>query len=87
MSVVAEEKVTFAEDALGGSADGGAAILAPSVAVLGGPLGRPEAGLAEAAAGFTGLPVSRGMLAAVAGGEVALSSPSVTSWDRSTAVA
>lgn len=45
--MVAEEKVTFAKDALGGSADGGAARLAPSVAVL--------EGLAEAAAIFAGL--------------------------------
>lgn len=34
--MVVEEKVAFDKDALAGSADGGAAILAPSVAVLGG---------------------------------------------------
>lgn len=87
MPMVAEEKVTFAEDVLGGSADGGATILTPSVAVGWGTPGRPAAGLAEAAAGFTGLPVSREMLAAVAGGEVASSSPGVTSWDGSMVVA
>lgn len=87
MPMVAEEKVTFAEDALGGSADSGAAVLAPSVAAWGGPPGRPAAELAGAAAGFTGLSMSREMLAAVAGGEVALSSPGMTSWDSSTAVA
>lgn len=85
--MVAEEKVTFTDDALGGSAEGGVAILAPSVAVAGGPLGRPAAGLAEAAAGFTGLPMSQEMLAAVDGGEVASSNRGVTSWDRSTEVA
>lgn len=87
MPMVAEEEVTFAKDALGGSADSGDAVLAPSVAALGGPLERPVAGLAEAAAGFTGLPAFQEMLAAVARGEVALPSPGVTSWDGSTAVA
>lgn len=87
MPMVAEEKVTFAKDALGGSADSGAAVLAPSVAALGGPLERPVTGLAEAAAGFRGLPTSHEMLAAVARGEVASSSPGMTSWDGSTAVA
>lgn len=45
-----EEKVTFAKDALGGSVDAGAAVLAPSAAVLG--------GLAAAAAIFMGLALS-----------------------------
>lgn len=45
------------------------------------------AGLAEAAANFMGLPVSQEMLAAVAGGDVALSSPGVTFWSGSTVVA
>lgn len=85
--MVAEEKVTFADAALGGSAEGEVAILAPSVAVCVGLLGRPAAGLAEAAAGFTGLPMSQEMLVAVNGGEVASSNPGVTSWNRSTEVA
>lgn len=81
MPMVAEEKVTFAESMLRRSADGGAAILAPSMAAR-----RPVAGLAEAAAGFLGLAVSQEMLAAVAGGDVALSSPGVTFWGGSMVV-
>lgn len=48
--MVVEETVTLAKDALGGSADGGAAVLAPSVTVVG--------GLAAAAAIFMGLALS-----------------------------
>lgn len=48
--MLVEEKVAFAKDALGGSADSGAAVLAPSVAVL--------EGLAMAAAIFMRLALS-----------------------------
>lgn len=48
VAMVVEEKVTFAKDALGGSADGGAAVLAPSVLK----------GLAVAVAIFMGLALS-----------------------------
>lgn len=87
VAVVAEEKLTFAEDVLGLSADGGAAILALSVAAWVGALWRPVAGLTGAAASFMMLPVSWEMLVAVARGEVALSSPSTSSWDGRTEVA
>ena len=87
MPMVVEEKLTFAKDALGGSAAGGATVPARAVAAWGGRPGKPAAGLDEAAAGFMGPPMSPEMLAAVPGGEVALSSPGVSSWDRSTAAA